>query len=228
MFIQILAVVGTVIGFIAVTLAVAAGLYYMSEIIEDNIEFTKRTLQRSIQVICVWLILMVIFDGFPWKLTIFSLLSYYIYSLNLKQFPNVNLTGPVFVLTCILALSNHYLWFRYFSNPYIPPLEERLAPGFKMPHYPTFTEIASFFGICVWFVPFALFISVSSNDSALPLTSTDLNKDTKEDLKVKKSVNLVRYALSSFAEKIDSLLAKMGVGFRLQRRDSSNPNKIYA
>lgn len=33
---------------------------------------------------------------------------------------------------------------------------------------PTFTEIASFFGICVWLVPFALFVSLSASDNILP------------------------------------------------------------
>lgn len=33
---------------------------------------------------------------------------------------------------------------------------------------PTFTEIASFFGICVWLVPFALFVSLSAGDNVLP------------------------------------------------------------
>ena len=33
---------------------------------------------------------------------------------------------------------------------------------------PTFTEIASFFGLCVWLVPFALFVSLSAGENVLP------------------------------------------------------------
>lgn len=33
---------------------------------------------------------------------------------------------------------------------------------------PTFTQIASFFGICVWLVPFALFVSLSAGENVLP------------------------------------------------------------
>ncbi|EFW99943.1 transmembrane adaptor erv26 [Grosmannia clavigera kw1407] len=33
---------------------------------------------------------------------------------------------------------------------------------------PTFTEIASYFGLCVWMVPFALFVSLSASDNVLP------------------------------------------------------------
>jgi hypothetical protein len=38
---------------------------------------------------------------------------------------------------------------------------------------PTFTEIASYFGICVWLVPFALFVSLSAGDNVLPTMSTE-------------------------------------------------------
>lgn len=33
---------------------------------------------------------------------------------------------------------------------------------------PTFTEIASFFGLCVWLVPFAMFVSLSAGENVLP------------------------------------------------------------
>lgn len=33
---------------------------------------------------------------------------------------------------------------------------------------PSFTEIASYFGICVWLVPFALFVSLSASENVLP------------------------------------------------------------
>ena len=32
----------------------------------------------------------------------------------------------------------------------------------------TFTEVASFFGLCVWLVPFALFVSLSAGENVLP------------------------------------------------------------
>lgn len=33
---------------------------------------------------------------------------------------------------------------------------------------PTFTEVASYFGLCVWLVPFALFVSLSAGENVLP------------------------------------------------------------
>ncbi|KAB8336928.1 hypothetical protein FH972_021233 [Carpinus fangiana] len=40
-------------------------------------------------------------------------------------------------------------------------------------HYPTFTEIASFFGICVWLVPFSLFVSLSASENVLPTMGSE-------------------------------------------------------
>lgn len=33
---------------------------------------------------------------------------------------------------------------------------------------PSFTEVASYFGLCVWLVPFALFVSLSAGENVLP------------------------------------------------------------
>ncbi|RUS16609.1 transmembrane adaptor Erv26-domain-containing protein [Endogone sp. FLAS-F59071] len=52
----------------------------------------------------------------------------------------------------VLVLVDHFVWFQYFTRHYVP-----------------FGDIAAFFGICVWIVPFAYFISLSANDNALPL-----------------------------------------------------------
>jgi len=38
---------------------------------------------------------------------------------------------------------------------------------------PTFTEIASYFGLCVWLIPFALFVSLSASDNVLPTMGSE-------------------------------------------------------
>jgi hypothetical protein len=38
---------------------------------------------------------------------------------------------------------------------------------------PSFTEIASYFGLCVWLVPFALFVSLSASDNILPTMGSE-------------------------------------------------------
>ncbi len=39
---------------------------------------------------------------------------------------------------------------------------------YNQPEQPSFTEIASFFGLSVWLVPFALFVSLSAGENVLP------------------------------------------------------------
>ena len=44
---------------------------------------------------------------------------------------------------------------------------------YDQPDSPSFTEIAAFFGLCVWLVPFALFVSLSASDNVLPTIGTE-------------------------------------------------------
>ena len=66
----------------------------------------------------------------------------------------------------VLVFTNHILWFRHFSHS--PTLPTSQYNRYSVPDIPTFTEIASFFGICVWLVPFALFVSLSAGENVLP------------------------------------------------------------
>lgn len=38
---------------------------------------------------------------------------------------------------------------------------------------PTFGQVAAFFGICVWLVPFGLFVSLSAGELVLPTMGSD-------------------------------------------------------
>lgn len=64
-------------------------------------------------------------------------------------------------------IANHYLWFRHFSAPSSSPAQYSSYP-YDRPEIPSFTEIASYFGLCVWLVPFALFVSLSAGENVLP------------------------------------------------------------
>ena len=70
-------------------------------------------------------------------------------------------------------------------------------------NFPTFTEIASYFGLCVWLVPFSLFVSLSASDNVLP-TSTDgvggLGSTGKDDEKKasKKGNSLIKSVIDGF------------------------------
>ncbi|KAK3718906.1 erv26 super protein [Vermiconidia calcicola] len=159
---------GLALGFLFLTLAIASGLYYLSEIVEEHTVIAKKVLTRMIYAIIASQLLLALVDKFPWTLSALSIGSHIVYMRNLRRFPIVKLTDPVFILSCGLVLANHWLWFRHFS---VPP--KSAAKGGRFNYYdrepmPTFTEIASFFGLNVWLVPFALFVSLSAGENVLP------------------------------------------------------------
>ena len=101
----------------------------------------------------------------------------------------VRLGDPVFIASCGLVVVNHWVWFRWFGDLDYQRsgYHDRRYGGagaggrswsdrYSSPAYgitqPSFTEIASYFGICVWLVPFALFVSLSAGDNVLPTTAT--------------------------------------------------------
>lgn len=177
MLLQVISVAGTVLGFLFLTLSIASGLYYISEIVEEHTQATKRFLTRAIYTIILIHLLLVLLDGFPVKKSIFAIASYFIYMQNLKTFPFISLTDPIFLLSALCVVLNHYFWFQFFNESSEIPPQFRFDPNYLPPRRASFAEVASFFGICVWFVPFALFVSLSAGDYALPTTQQNYKKD---------------------------------------------------
>ncbi|KAF2454770.1 transmembrane adaptor Erv26, partial [Lineolata rhizophorae] len=157
---------GVILGFLFLTLAIASGLYYLSELVEEHTVFSKKLLTRLIYAVIALQFLLALVDGFPWGLSLLSIASHAVYKQNLRRFPVVKLTDPLFILSCGLVLLNHYVWFRHFSAP--PSRYPSTSSLYDPPEMPTFAEVASYFGLCVWLVPFALFVSLSAAENVLP------------------------------------------------------------
>lgn len=215
MILKLVSYVGAIFGFIFLTLSIASGLYYISELVEEQTGTSKRILTRAIYTIIATLTLLLIFDSFPFKLTIFSIASHIIYLRNLKTFPFISLTSPNFILSTVCVILNHYFWFKHFNDTEIPP-QFRLNPNYVPKRRASFSEVASFFGLCVWFIPFALFVSLSAGDYALP-TSTTVNSKKNDDIGSdgqpklrKRAVGLVRVVINSIRRYIYNIAREMG------------------
>lgn len=78
----------------------ASGLYYLSELVEEHTVLAKKLLTRLIYAIIGIQILLVVVDRFPVLLSLLSIGSHAVYAGNLRHFPVVKLTDPVFVLSC--------------------------------------------------------------------------------------------------------------------------------
>ena len=205
MILQLLSYVGAIVGFVFLVLAIAAALYYISELVEEHLEPTKRLLTRLIYCVMGIFVLLVVVDRFPIMLTAFSIFSYWVYLINLSRFPYVELSSPVFLVSCVLVIANHFLWFSHFHNPYIPPIEERLKHDYIPPRIPLFMEVCSFFGLCVWFVPFALFVSLSAHDNLLPHHIAVSNDHDK-----KKNNGLAKVVVAHLREFVYSVSRRLG------------------
>ncbi|GAB1310693.1 erv26 super protein [Madurella fahalii] len=164
----LLGYLGSIVGFCFMTLAIASGLYYLSELVEEHTVIAKRFLTKLIYSIIALQLLLCVVDKFPFLPTALGVFSHVIYLGNMRRFPFVRLSDPLFMTSCVLVLINHYVWFKYFSH-HQERAYQNMASYYDTPSdIPSFTEIASYFGLCVWLVPFALFVSLSASDNILP------------------------------------------------------------
>ncbi|KAI0135096.1 transmembrane adaptor Erv26 [Daldinia grandis] len=163
---------GSIVGFCFLTLAIASGLYYLSELVEEHTVIAKRLLTKLIYSIIGLQLTLWLIDGFPLGLTLMGIVSHVVYLGNMRRFPFVKLTDPLFIASCVLVLVNHYFWFQHFSEAQQRSYS-RLSSMYDQPDVPSFTEIASYFGLCVWLIPFALFVSLSASDNVLPTIGTE-------------------------------------------------------
>lgn len=96
----LLGYVGAVIGMCFLTLAIASGLYYLSELVEEHTVIAKRFLTRIIYGIMGVQALLWLVDGFPFWATALGVFSHAIYLGNMRRFPFVKLSDPLFILSC--------------------------------------------------------------------------------------------------------------------------------
>lgn len=96
---------------------------------------------------------LMVFDNLPWGLILTGFAAQGVHAWILKSFPYVRIVSPEFVIAVILVVVQHFLAFKFFSKNYYP-----------------LTEVLAFFTLCLWIVPFALFVSLSANDQVLPTT----------------------------------------------------------
>ena len=78
----------------------ASGLYYLSELVEEHTVLARRILTRLIYAIIGIQALLGLVDRFPFWLSALSITSHVVYLGNLRHFPIVKLSDPVFIISC--------------------------------------------------------------------------------------------------------------------------------
>lgn len=161
MFLYLLSWVSSLIHVVFCTLSLAAGLYYIAEVVEEYTVVTAKVIRYIIYVTSVVYVGLYFFEKMPTQMILTGLLTNLDYFLVLSTFPNVSLTSFSFIMGIVLVLVNHYFAFSHFSMIYYP-----------------FSEILAYFTICLWLVPFSFFVSLSINDYTLPTMHTTPNYAT--------------------------------------------------
>ncbi|KAK2171010.1 hypothetical protein NP493_1114g00013 [Ridgeia piscesae] len=150
-----------------ITLSVAAGLYYLAELVEEFTVITGRIIKYMIWASIAIHIGLLVLEDLPLGLILTGLVTNAVYLLLLQTFPYIEMTSPVLIVSVALLVVNHYLAFDYFTAVWHP-----------------FSEVLAFFTICLWLVPFTFFVSLSANENILP-TSVDpqqSQEDTEGDV----------------------------------------------
>ncbi|KAM6362515.1 protein TEX261 isoform 2-T2 [Alca torda] len=152
-FIYVLSWLSLLIQVAFVTLAIAAGLYYLAELIEEYTVVTRRIIKYMIWFSSAVLVCLYLFEHFPGFMVGVGLFTNLVYFGLLQTFPFIVLTSSNFILSCVLVIFNHYLAFQYFAEEYY-----------------LFSEVLAYFTFCLWLIPFAFFVSLSAGENVLPST----------------------------------------------------------
>ncbi|KAI0774429.1 transmembrane adaptor Erv26-domain-containing protein [Fomes fomentarius] len=172
---HLLSYAGAVSAFVFVTLSLASGLLWISELIEEHSRLAKIVGRRGIYVIILVHFLLYIYDSLPLKHILFSVFCHIVYLQNFTpSWPFISLTSLSFIGSCVLVVLDHFLWFFYFAQltQEVRHRAHRSYRGPPLPHaVPNFGDITTFFGVCVWLAPLFLFLSLSANDNALPVNA---------------------------------------------------------
>ncbi|XP_013146555.1 PREDICTED: protein TEX261 [Papilio polytes] len=147
----LLGVLSYIVQAIFITLAVAAGLYYLAELIEEYSVTAKYVISWLIFGTAAIHIGLMIFEDLPLYLNILGLLQQFIHWMMIRDFPVIKMTSVSLLASVVNLILHHYLAFKFFGTAYI-----------------AFSEVLGYFTICLWLVPLTLFVSLTANDYVLP------------------------------------------------------------
>ncbi|XP_046368302.1 protein TEX261-like [Haliotis rufescens] len=162
-FMFVMSWVALVIQIFVVTLSIAAGLYYLAELVEEYTVTTARIIRVLIALTTVVYICIFFFEEFPLSVIVCGLGANLSYFFLLQSFPYFEMSSVPLISGIGLMLLNHYLSFSHFSEVWYP-----------------FSEVLAFFTICLWLVPFAFFVSLSANENVLPTVSETQPRNADE------------------------------------------------
>uniref|UniRef100_A0A182WF57 Protein TEX261 n=1 Tax=Anopheles minimus TaxID=112268 RepID=A0A182WF57_9DIPT len=153
-FLGLLSYVSLLVQICFATVSIAAGLYYLAELVEEYTVMAKKVISWMVGITATLYIIFIFTESFSWTMLLCGLGAQVLHGLILTDFPYVRFLSPAFISAVLLLVANHYFAFVYFQL-----------------QYHTFSEVLAYFTLCLWLVPFALFVSLSANDNVLPTSN---------------------------------------------------------
>ncbi|XP_058118384.1 protein TEX261 isoform X1 [Anopheles ziemanni] len=153
-FLGLLSYVSLLVQICFMTVSIAAGLYYLAELVEEYTVIAKKIIKWMVALTASLYIVFIFTETFSWAMILCGLGGQILHAFILTDFPFVRFLSPAFLGAVILLLVNHYFAFVYFQL-----------------QFHALTEMMAYFTLCLWLVPFALFVSLSANDNVLPTSN---------------------------------------------------------
>ncbi|XP_023346292.1 protein TEX261 [Eurytemora carolleeae] len=150
-FLYTLSWIATVLQVCFVTMAIAAGLYYLAELVEEFTAVAAKAIRYMVLLTLATYIGLFLFENMPLSMIVCGIVAQVSHLALLSSFPFFSFSSPAFLVSMLMVLVNHYLAFSFFGENYFP-----------------FSEVMAYFTICMWLVPFSFFVSLSANDNVLP------------------------------------------------------------
>jgi len=119
--------------------------------VEEYTAKTKTIIQWIAKISIGLYIVFFITESFSWMMLICGLAAHVLHLFILRTFPEVRILSLEFIGSVVLLLANHYFAYKHFQD-----------------FFYSLSEILGYFTLCLWLVPFALFVSLSANDQVLP------------------------------------------------------------
>ncbi|KAH8418349.1 hypothetical protein KR222_002650 [Zaprionus bogoriensis] len=174
-FLFILSWVSLAIQIIFITLSIVAGLYYLAELAEEYTTSARRCILFTISFTIFVYLMLIFFEDFPWTMLLCGLAAQGFHFSIMTSFPFIQLLSLPFIGSLAMLVINHVLAFQYFTAVYVPFTQvcflhptEQVTPN--PTHLYVLLQVLAYFTICLWMVPFGLFVSLSANDNVLPTT----------------------------------------------------------
>ncbi|KAJ3448379.1 tex261 protein [Anaeramoeba flamelloides] len=150
---QLATIISYVVFICFVFIALVAGMYYFSEISEENPSKVSRVIRWLIYLILALHVGFLLFEGFPFLFVTISMLTHVSYLSLLQEFPTIKVKSKRFIISVVGAVLSNFLWFKYFLSVYV-----------------SLIELVSFFTLCAWIVPFIFFSSLITDEELIPTT----------------------------------------------------------